>query len=399
MSDDNDDITTAIGSIQWSVPSSPKEFLADYWQQKPCLLVNAFPQFQNPLSPDELAGLAMEADIPSRLIRSPREAQWTLSHGPFSEETLTSLPTSDWSILISDVEKHLDGFDAYLQPFRFIPDWRIDDLMISYAPTGASVGAHIDAYDVFLLQAQGQREWRIELEPQSNPTFIPALDLKVLADFKAEATYVLSPGDMLYLPPGVAHHGVSLDNDCMTWSIGFRAPAIADIVHEISQQLTEHLTESDRLGDAGRTLQTHPGEITPATIAAIRSVWNTMMHPDDQTFAVMVGKLLTQFGSDTEPNNAAGAQASVQWHQLAPDDELTRKSSVRLGFIEQTEGCTLFVNTLEFAVSRQLAEFLCDHRSFVYRDVIAICGQTHDAATDNQQCLQTLFDNEWLLVT
>ncbi len=365
-----------IDDIHWPAPLSPERFLSEYWQKKPCLIPQAFPGFNNPLPPDELAGLALEDDIPSRLIRCPADDQWTLSHGPFTEETLTSLPSSDWSLLISDVEKHLDGFDGYLEPFRFIPDWRIDDLMISYAPTGASVGAHIDAYDVFLLQANGQREWQIELEPQQHPTFIPGLDIKVLSQFTAVETHVLSPGDMLYLPPGVAHHGLSLDNDCMTWSIGFRAPAIADIVHEIAQQLTEHLTESDRLTDPDLRLQDHPGEISAQSIERIKAVWRSVTQIDDQTFATVVGKLLTQQAPDSITSDLSMSDEDTDQSQaqsiqsLDPDTEFTRHPALRLSFIQQAADCTLFANAQNLAISRPFAEFLCRHRQFTLDEAL-----------------------------
>lgn len=381
---------SVIDDIHWPASLSKQRFLAEYWQQAPCLIRGAFPAFENPLTPDELAGLALEEEIPSRLIRHPSAHEWTLSHGPFTEETLTSLPTSDWSLMISDVEKHLDGFEGYLEPFRFIPDWRIDDLMISYAPAGASVGAHIDAYDVFLLQASGEREWQIEREPRVDPAFLPNLDIKILQQFEAEQTHVLAPGDMLYLPPGVAHHGISRDNACMTWSIGFRSPALADIVHEIGQQLTEHLTEADRLQDPGLTPQTHSGEITEQAVENLRAVWDAMTQPDTDTFRAIAGKLLTHSAIDALP-----PAEPVTLTSLAPTTELQRHPHCRLGFIQTQTGCTLFANARAFTVSRQLAEHLCQHRRMTADDLsVTVNAANHQA--DDAACVQAFLDAGWL---
>ena len=197
-------------------------FLADYWQKNPLFIRKAFNDIASPLTPDELAGLACEADVNARLVlehanNTANEPSWSVEYGPFEEARFSSLPESNWSLLVSDVEKHIDAAADLIGKFRFIPDWRIDDLMISYAPVGGSVGPHSDAYDVFLLQLQGQRQWHINHDFDKTP--LENTELSILKNFTSDQQWTLNPGDMLYLPPNVAHHGIALERlyDCLDW--------------------------------------------------------------------------------------------------------------------------------------------------------------------------------------
>ena len=180
----------------------------------------------------------------------------------------------------------------------FIPAWRIDDLMISYAPPGASVGAHIDNYDVFLFQASGRREWSITEDPNADHSYIPEQDIRILSNFEPQQTWVLEPGDLLYLPPGVPHHGVSLDDQCMTWSIGFRAPAHGELVEEIAKNLAKSLPEQMRYADPAFSLQNNSGEISSEAIAKFREIWDRSANPDQDTFARIIGGMLTSRAVD-----------------------------------------------------------------------------------------------------
>ena len=206
---------------------TPSEFLAEYWQKKPLLIRQAIPNFQGLLTPNELAGLACEEEAQSRIVQNIDDT-WHLTHGPFDEDTLTSLPEKDWTLLVQYVNHHLPEVAELLSQFNFIPHARLDDLMISYAPTGGSVGPHIDSYDVFLLQGSGKRRWKINAQPDL--TLVEDVPLRILKQFTAEQEWVLAPGDMLYLPPNIAHHGVSEDDDCMTYSIGFRVPKTQELI-------------------------------------------------------------------------------------------------------------------------------------------------------------------------
>lgn len=214
---------------------TPAEFMADYWQKKPLLIRAALPGFYGFLSPEELAGLACESEVPSRLIQcDPRRADqgagWQVQHGPLDDDDFSRLPKQDWTLLVQGVNHVLPEAQALLAAFDFIPTARLDDVMVSYAPTGGGVGPHVDSYDVFLLQGAGHRRWRIS--QQADRQYIADAPLRLLAHFETEQEWVLGPGDMLYLPPHVAHWGIAEDDDCMTYSIGFRAPAARELAIE-----------------------------------------------------------------------------------------------------------------------------------------------------------------------
>lgn len=214
---------------------TPAQFMAEYWQKKPLLIRGAMPDFKGLLDPSELAGLACDAEVPSRLIQfDPARQQegrgWQVTQGPFDDEDFAALPAQHWTLLVQGVNHVLPEAQALLSQFSFIPNARLDDVMVSYAPTGGGVGAHVDSYDVFLLQGAGKRRWRIS--QQTDLRLIPNAPLRILSHFECEQEWVLEPGDMLYLPPNVAHCGISEDDDCMTYSIGFRAPSARELAIE-----------------------------------------------------------------------------------------------------------------------------------------------------------------------
>ena len=198
--------------MTWQLQGFDKsDFIRQYWQKQPCLIRQAIPDFESPISPQELAGLACEDEVHSRLIiEKGAETPWQLSYGPFAEEVFTALPETHYSLLVSECEKWIPECRSLLAQFQFIPAWRIDDLMVSYAAPGGSVGPHSDEYDVFLLQAEGKRQWQYTDTRVDNPALIADLDLAIMQDFNSDQEAILSPGDLLYLPPGIAHHGVAI---------------------------------------------------------------------------------------------------------------------------------------------------------------------------------------------
>ncbi|HST43921.1 MAG TPA: cupin domain-containing protein, partial [Luteimonas sp.] len=213
----------------------PARFLRDFWQKRPLLVRGAFPHFASPgfvppLTPEDLAGLACEDAALSRLIHHERATDgWTVRSGPFEESEFPALGDRDWTLLVQDVDKWDGDVAALLDAFAFLPRWRIDDIMVSFAATGGSVGAHVDQYDVFLLQGQGHRRWQIDAGQAPPRAFRDDVELKLLRSFVPSHDWVLAPGDMLYLPPGVPHHGVALD-PCLTFSVGMRAPSTAELM-------------------------------------------------------------------------------------------------------------------------------------------------------------------------
>ncbi|HKE48550.1 MAG TPA: cupin domain-containing protein, partial [Rhodanobacteraceae bacterium] len=198
----------------------PARFLREFWQKKPLLIRGAVADFRDPLTPDDLAGLACEPSALSRIvIHEARRDRWTLRTGPFDPADFARLPKRDWTLLVQDVDKWDADVAALLPRFSFLPAWRIDDVMVSYAVDGGSVGAHVDHYDVFLLQGLGRRDWRISTDPRAPKATRDDAEIKLLRTFEPTHAWTLEPGDMLYLPPGVPHHGVA-DGECLTYSVG-----------------------------------------------------------------------------------------------------------------------------------------------------------------------------------
>lgn len=346
---------------------SAEEFIRDYWQKKPLLIRNAFPEFQdpdfNPLSPDELAGLALESDINSRLLTGSHPANdWKVEYGPFAESRFAELPESNWSLLVSDIEKHLPDFQSFIDPFRFIPDWRIDDLMVSYAPKGGSVGQHIDEYDVFLLQTYGQRRWQIE-EQRSTAGYIEGLELKILDAFDPSQDWVLNPGDMLYLPPGIAHYGVA-ENDCMTWSIGFRAPSWQHLLQDLGDTIAETLDESRRYNDGDQPLQGNPAEISQASLKKVRETLLELMNLDNDRFAQWFGNAVSQQACEFPLYPQETVDTDELHQQLQQGRALILSPYVRLCFSRSTtRGYQVHINGETSHIDSPLIETLCrDHR-------------------------------------
>jgi len=203
---------------------SKEEFLRDFWKKKPLLIKQALPGFISPLSPDELAGLACEGEFESRIIiGSIEKNDWQLSNGAFAEGVFTELPDENWTLLVQGVDRYVDEVYHLVNHFDFIPRWRFDDVMVSYAAKGGGVGPHFDNYDVFLLQGGGRRRWHISTENCTLDNCLSDVPLRIMKEFNAEIVWDVEPGDVVYVPPKVAHHGVSIDNDCITLSIGYRS--------------------------------------------------------------------------------------------------------------------------------------------------------------------------------
>lgn len=249
----------------------PAQFLRDYWQKRPLLVRRAFPDFTAPLSPEDLAGLACEEQALSRLVQHDRASDsWSLRQGPFAEEEFPRLPRQDWTLLVQDVDKWDADVAALLTAFEFLPRWRIDDIMVSFAAPGGSVGAHVDQYDVFLLQGEGHRRWQIDARPNPPLEFRDDVELRLLQRFEPSHDWTLAPGDMLYLPPGVPHHGVAIDA-CLTFSIGMRAPAQSELLVDFAEYVAEQLPESGRFADPDLAPAAEPGEIDEAALGRVRS--------------------------------------------------------------------------------------------------------------------------------
>ncbi len=317
-----------------------KEFIQLYWQKKPCLIKNAFAEFESPISPEELAGLACEEDVYSRLIMERGgSSPWQLRYGPFRESDFTSLPQSHYSLLVSECEKWIPEFTELLDVFRFVPSWRIDDVMLSYAPPGGSVGPHIDEYDVFLLQISGQRRWQYSNQRPENPALLAGLDLAILESFEPDQDVVLQPGDMLYLPPGIAHHGVAVDA-CMTCSVGFRAPTAIETLESLAQEIDNKDLGKQRYSDASLETDRHFGEITSVEIERFRQLVTDLIDQPQDIWTNSIGRLL----SDTVVSTSVKSSKITDLNGLLDFDWMVNPDS-KLLYHQDDSSIRLYYNS------------------------------------------------------
>lgn len=369
-----------------------EEFLRDYWQKKPLLVRNAFPGFESPLSPDELAGLALEEEVESRIVLESGATPWELRNGPFDEKTFETLPESHWTLLVQAVDQWVPEVNQLLDYFRFIPNWRLDDLMISYAPDQGGVGPHFDHYDVFLLQGLGKRHWKIGQMCNSNSPRVEGTRLKILSEFHTTDEWVLEPGDMLYIPPGIAHWGTAQGDDCMTYSIGFRAPSHADIIAEIGQEIALSVADDLRYSDPDLTPQTNPGEINAKAIEQVRNI--VLQHLTSENVAFWFGKFMTERKYLEQTQEEPLDIDADEWQSALADGELLwRHPSARLAFHSDEKGTLLFADGEAICCSRELAELVCKSVEINWAELKHLVQDPVDRAAITQ-----LVNQETLLV-
>ena len=329
-------------SSDWNPNFDRESFLALHWQRKPLLIRSALENFSPPLDRHELAGLALEEGVESRIVEH-RDGLWQLHHGPFSERDFQR--DFPWTLLVQAVDHHIAEVAALRQLVDFLPQWRMDDVMASYAVDGGSVGPHFDNYDVFLLQGEGERLWKLGQFCDGASTLLAHDELRILDTFECEQEYLLGPGDMLYVPPGVAHWGIA-QGECTTFSIGFRAPRINDMVSRWVDQLLEHLDSDQFYRDAGQATVTRPGEIRPRDLE--RALAQLQAALDQDTGSHWFGELVTEPRYEPMADNDDLAEAKVLLTEGAAFVELS--AAAKLAWQQELEGIAVFANgdSLEF---------------------------------------------------
>jgi 50S ribosomal protein L16 3-hydroxylase len=325
------------------------EFLRDYWQKKPLLIRNAFPGLVSPLEPEDLAGLACEEGTLSRLVAHDRTGDsWMVRHGPFDEALFPQLGDRDWTLLVQDVDKWDADVAALLPAFAFLPRWRIDDVMVSFAATGGSVGAHVDQYDVFLLQAQGRRRWQIDAGSNPPLEFRDDVELRLLREFAPTHDWVLGPGDMLYLPPGVPHHGVAQD-PCLTFSVGMRAPSAAELLGDFVDTLAAEADEALRYQDPDLVPPADPNEIDAAAMARVVEALNLLRMNDPDRIGDWFGRFITLYRSAgvAAAPQAPPSRIEIEW-DLERGARLLRHPWSRMAWRRAGKGGRLFASGQAF---------------------------------------------------
>lgn len=330
---------------------SQQQFLDEYWQKKPLLIRNAFATPVTDLTAEDLAGFACEAEIESRLIHQNARQQWSLQHGPLAEADFTTLPARDWTLLVQDMDKHWPPLQALLKPFSFIPNWRRDDIMISFAVPGGSVGAHVDNYDVFLLQAEGTRRWQIAAQPDTNPIWLENCDLRILQNFTADHSWDLQPGDMLYLPPQFAHHGIA-QTDCMTISIGFRAPTQRQLLDAFVDALAESDIAEQFYQDKDLTIPTSPGQIDQAAISRAKVLLQSALDSDPALLIKAFGRQVTETKSSLQTWSAPEApiiESQVELNTFFEQGgNLQRSEFIRSAWYQTDTAVSVFVGGQDY---------------------------------------------------
>ncbi|MGB0134102.1 JmjC domain-containing protein [Dokdonella sp.] len=354
------------------VQASPKHFLGmpaarflrEYWQQKPLLIRKAFANFTSPLSPDDLGGLACEDHALSRLVtHDPDSDQWTLRSGPFEESDFAALQDSNWTLLVQDVDKWDADVAALLPRFGFLPSWRLDDVMVSYAEDGGSVGAHVDQYDVFLLQGLGHRRWQIDTDPNAPKRFREDVELRLLREFTPSHEWLLEPGDMLYLPPGIAHHGVA-EGPCLTFSFGMRAPSVAEMLSDFAGHVAERLPEELRYSDAGIAPAKLAGEIDEAALEKISQTLLASLTENAVPLRGWFGSFITRYRAAHEavPREKPISARELQ-RRIDAGASLEFNPWSRFAWSREGRDAILFVSGESHRCPRKLAVRLCQREA------------------------------------
>jgi len=368
-------------------------FLQQHWQQKPLLVRQAVEVEDFDVDPTELAGLCCDTEAPSRIVIEHGKTPWQMKVGPFQEEDFTSLPSSHWSLLINDIETYLPELQALIEPFRFLPDWRIDDLMISYATDQGSVGPHVDEYDVFLIQLQGTRSWSIDENPDFDTSILSDTDLKILQNFQPNQQWDLQPGDMLYLPPGVPHHGIA-SGECMTLSVGFRAPSSGELVQSWLDDIGDSEEFKTRFRDAKRKTQNDSGEIARQDLTELKNLLMRGITNNTNALDQWLGKYLTE-GKRPDPvlleSFDIEANDDTENQGLLPEIDYQRFPGTRIAYVLNDNAISLFVGGSEHSLSLQHLEtiqYLCREQEYT---APALASLSSDPAIF--ELLNTLINN------
>ncbi|WEF33350.1 cupin domain-containing protein [Pseudoduganella chitinolytica] len=360
---------------------TPAQFMRDYWHKKPLLIRQAIPGFKPLLPFAQLAELATKDYVESRLV-TLTDGQWDMQHGPLRD--LPARTQREWTMLVQGVNLQDDAADALLRQFRFVPDARLDDLMVSFATDGGGVGPHFDSYDVFLLQAEGQRRWRIG--PQKDLSLVEGLPLKILSNFEPTEEFVLEPGDMLYLPPHYAHDGVAI-GDCQTYSIGFRSPSYQELGEAFLQFMADSIDLPGRYADPDLAPSGKPAEIPKDMLGTIADELNKMQFTEDD-FTIFLGEYLSEPKHNVFFTGPDKPLPAGRFAQTAGKKGVTLSRKTQMLY----RGKHVFINGESFAIGRAdkvTLETLANERRL---DGAAVAG----ASEDVMEALYAWYTDGWL---
>ena len=361
---------------------SIEDFLTNYWQKKPLVIRNAFPDFEMPFTAEELAGLACDTDAPSRMIIEhglpPENKPWQVKLSPFEDEDFTTLPDTHCTFLVNDLERYIPELGNLIEPFRFIPDWRIDDLMVSYAEDQGSVGPHTDDYDVFLIQGEGKRRWKVITRDDYNEELIPDLPIALLKEFDEDEDWLLEAGDMLYLPPNMPHYGIA-EGACFTFSVGFQAPRTVDLIQSWLETFTDKRNKNSvaltkRFTDSGRKLQENSGEISPNDLSVLTELIQKGITSQEENINIFLGKHLTESRGETPETD--DEQPPAEFNENC---DYERESWLRFAYIEEKTSLHFFAggHHIELPLNQKSAiQELCSNYYYTAKDLQALMANS-----------------------
>jgi len=369
-----------------------KTFLSDFWQKKPLVIRNALPDFETPVTAEELGGLSLEEEVESRIVVQNGEKDYQLLKGPFTQETYEGLPDTNWTLLIQGMDRLVPEVTDVLNDFDFLPRWRIDDIMISYAVKGGNVGPHFDHYDVFLLQAAGQRQWKLTSQDCSVDNYIQGVDLRLMETFTVEDDFVFEKGDILYIPPKWGHHGVALDDECMTYSIGYRTYRGQELWDSFGDHLSEMGCFKDLYIDPVWPEALNPGEITDAASEQAQQLLQTVLQ-DKTLMKTWFGRFATQLDQV-----AAQQLPEPLTEEETPDIEdfmgalqaeigLIKDPVCRFAYADVADNTLLYINGAIWENFGASAKFMTQlaNQSYLTQEDIMLAG-------DNEGNIKLLFD-------
>ena len=347
-------------------------FLSEYWQKKWLLIEDVY-NTDFPLSIDEIAGLACEEEVDSRLIYNHDNKGYSLLEGPFSEAQLTQLDTTNWMLLIQAFDHWHDAVFQYFRDVDFIPYWRTDDIMVSISAPGGTAGPHFDYYDVFLIQIQGSKTWKIGQRTTTETSVDNTSGLRLLPDFREEQCLSVKPGDVLYIPPKVAHWGTA-DELSITLSIGFRAPSHSEIIDDFSAEICQGLREDERFRDISPDYDS-PGEIPDSTILQLRSIIAQRMLSDDDALKQWFGKYMTLPRAEYKLNDTEEPITLTD-----QDISLVRAPGARLAYsAASADSYYFFINGECLSIHEKeitLIQYLCNHLKYDKNHITELTGST-----------------------
>tara|TARA_B110000211_G_scaffold140568_1_gene160676 strand:- start:40006 stop:41160 length:1155 start_codon:yes stop_codon:yes gene_type:complete len=348
-----------IAALNWG-ELSPEKFLAEYWQKKPLLIKQAFKNFEDTIPADELAGLAMEAEIESRIVSVDNKGNWQVDHGPF--EDFSQYGEENWTLLVQAVNNWSRPTNSLLQPFAFIPRWRIDDVMVSFSTPNGGVGPHLDQYDVFIIQGSGKRRWQVGAPNKALSTLLPHPDLKQVSAFEPLIDEITEAGDLLYIPPNHPHNGVSIENS-VNFSIGFQAPSSQELWSSFADKLIDNNLGELRFSDTARKVTDSSTLISKADQQQLKAFMLEQLE-DTALFEQFIGQYLTQSHHALEllmPVNEIDADKLADILS-EPEILFMPVSGLKAAITSEAE-ITLFLNGDSFPIDKQslpLAELLAE---------------------------------------